>query len=208
MSSLFSISYLPPIPYIAACVNAKKIILEKHEHYVKQTHRNRALIYGANGILPLIIPVQHSDLFTVPIHAVKIAYDSPWQKIHWRSIVSAYRNAAFFEYYEDDFAGFYRENPATLFEFDLGLMNLIFRFIEADVDISFTSAYEKTVAPAADCRSRFDSARVLSSEEKWAENRYRQVFSAIHGFFPNISIVDLLFNEGPKSAGYLSLNYQ
>jgi len=99
LNTLFPIAYLPPVSYVALCCRSGTILLEKHEHYVKQSLRNRALIYGANGILPLIIPVRHDGLATLPVHEVRIDYSTPWQKIHWRSITSAYRNSAFFEYY-------------------------------------------------------------------------------------------------------------
>lgn len=208
MFPLLSISYLPPIPYIAACIKSGEIILEKHEHFVKQTHRNRALIYGANGILPLIVPVQHRNLFTIPIEEVLISNDSSWQKIHWRSIVSAYRNSAFFEYFEDDFAVFYQQEFNTLYEFDLELLRLIFSFLEGKTDISFTASYEKNNTEATDLRHAFDSHECTTRESKTSKNRYRQVFSDRHEFIPDLSIVDLLFNEGIKSRDYLIENYQ
>jgi hypothetical protein len=201
---LLPIAYLPPVTYVAACVQPGKIILEKHEHYVKQSIRNRALIYGANGILPLIIPVQHNHLSEVPVHEVKIANDFPWQKIHWRSIVSAYRNSAFFEYYEDDFAAFYREKAETLFEFDLRLMNVIFQLLGVNIRPSFTSSYQKNVHDVNDLREAFHSQEQPMKDEEPSKNRYRQVFSDKHGFIPSLSILDLLFNEGAKSMDYLS----
>jgi len=208
MLPLLSTAYLPPIPYIAACIRSGNIILEKHEHYVKQTIRNRAVIYGANGILPLIIPVQHDELFNKPVHEVRVSNDSPWQKIHWRSIVSAYRNSAFFEYFEDEFGAFYREKPGTLYDFNLGLMNVIFRSLGADVNITHTSSYQKDVEGVNDLRREFHSYKQLCAHIETPENRYRQVFSDRFGFIPHLSILDLLFNEGRKSVEYLLSNYQ
>lgn len=174
-------------------------MIEQHEHYVKQTHRNRALIYGTNGILPLIIPVQHENLFSIPIHEVKIVPDTNWQKVHWRSLVSAYRNSAFFEYFEDDFAKLYQQKSETLFAFNLELLRLIFRFLNADISISFTSSYQKDVHDLDDLRTTFESSYL----SKTPETSYRQVFSGKHGFISNLSVIDLLFNEGPESKFFL-----
>jgi hypothetical protein len=199
VTPLLSISYLPPIPYVVACVKSEKIILDKHEHYIKQTHRNRAMIYGANGILPLIIPVQHENLFSVPVHEVKIAHDTRWQNIHWKSIVSSYRNSAFFEFFEDDFARLYQQKFETLFEFDLEFLKIIFRFLKKDVEIYFTSSYEKELHDSFDLRHTFE----VTQSTQPPESSYRQVFSGKHGFIPNLSIIDLLFNEGPESIFFL-----
>ena len=180
-------------------------MIEKHEHFIKQTQRNRALIYGANGVLPLIIPVQHTNLSTIPLHEVKIAYDSDWQKIHWRSMVSAYRNSSFFDYYEDDFGALYHRHCLTLFEFNLELLNILFRLLRADVIVSFTSSYQKDVPALNDVRSEFHFDHPVLQQPKTPEISYRQVFSSKYGFIHNLSVVDLLFNEGPKSMHFLRL---
>ncbi|MCX6292119.1 MAG: WbqC family protein [Bacteroidetes bacterium] len=203
MIPLLPTSYLPPVSYAAICKVAGKIILEKQEHYVKQTLRNRTYIYGANGILPLIIPVQHTNLFTIPISDVKISYDTQWQKTHWRSIVSAYRNSAFFEYYEDDFRVFYDEPIETLWEFNLGLLNTVLRLLDVPVDISFTGSYEVNVPAATDLRRAFDRNPAMTKDDEPSKNRYRQVFSAKHGFIHGLSCIDLLFNEGPGSGDFI-----
>jgi len=201
---LLSVSYLPPISYVAACVQSGKIVIDRHEHFVKQTHRNRALIYGANGILPLIIPVQHADLFNIPVHEVQIANDTDWQKIHWRSLVSAYRNSAYFDFFEDDFRVFYQRKFTSLYEFDLELLKLILRILQAEVDISYTASYQHTTDDKIDLRYAFSEKEQKRKTKKPSEMRYRQVFSAKHGFIPDLSAVDLLFNEGIKSLDYLS----
>jgi hypothetical protein len=189
MSLLLSTAYLPPISYIEQCLVSGKIILESQEHYVKQTYRNRANIYGANGMLSLIIPVQHENLAETPIKDVKISYDTPWQQTHWRSIISAYRNSPYFEYYEHDFEPFYQKQFETLFDFNTELFRLIFSLLKAEVEISFTSAYEKIPAGVNDLRNAF-------SPEKRSRNQieYRQVFFEKHGFISDLSIIDRLFN--------------
>src|SRR5688572_4123045 len=95
---LLSTAYLPPVSWLAKCVD-RPVILEAHEHYVKQTVRNRASICGANGRLDLVVPIDHDNLYAQPITAVRIAKDHNWKRVHWKSIESAYRNAPYFEYY-------------------------------------------------------------------------------------------------------------
>ncbi len=189
MPVLLSTAYLPPISYINECIHSGIIILEQHEHYIKQTYRNRTNIYGANGLLPLIVPVQHENLFQIPIRDVKISYASPWQKIHWRSITSAYRNSPYFEFLEDEFAPFYERNYETLFEFNIRLLEKIFSLMNAPVQIEFTSGYEKNPAGVEDLRNSF-----LPQTRKDIEP-YRQVFSERHGFINDLSISDKLFNQ-------------
>ncbi|MBK7429849.1 MAG: WbqC family protein [Bacteroidetes bacterium] len=100
MSLLFSTAYLPPASYILQAIKAGSITIEAHEHFVKQSYRSRCSIYGPNGKQDLIIPIVHEKLYEVPIKEVKIANDSRWQKIHWRSIEAAYKNSPYFEFYE------------------------------------------------------------------------------------------------------------
>ena len=147
MSSIFSIAYLPPISYIASLISSlgggQVVILEKHEHYIKQTYRNRALIYSPNGILPLIIPVEHNDLYKISIKEVRISYEINWQKIHWRTITSCYRNSPYFEFFEDQLKPFYENKIDTLFEFNLSLIEKIFRLLQINFQLKFTTLYEK-----------------------------------------------------------------
>ncbi|MBK8584029.1 MAG: WbqC family protein [Bacteroidetes bacterium] len=110
MSLLFSTAYLPPASYILQAIKAGSITIEAHEHFVKQSYRSRCSIYGPNGKQDLIIPIVHEKLYEIPIKEVKIANDSRWQKIHWRSIEAAYKNSPYFEFYEDSFRPYYEKN--------------------------------------------------------------------------------------------------
>ena len=198
---LLSTAYLPPVSYFSQLVNAEKIILEQHEHYVKQSYRNRALIYGANGLHPLIIPVRHEGNERKPIKDRKISYDDPWQKIHWRTITSSYRNSPYFEYFEDTFKPFYETKTETLFEFNFLLLKKILEFLQIETETGFTSDYEAKVSDdTIDLRNSFNP-----SERKLNTPKYNQVFGDRFGFIPDLSIVDLLFNKGMKTKKILGL---
>ena len=185
--------------FVARLLKSEKIIFEKHEHYVKQTYRNRALVYGANGIHPLVIPVHHEGNERKPISERKISYDSQWQKIHWRTLTSSYRNTPYFEYFEDELKGFYETKTEFLFEFNLLLLKKIFALVQIPFNPEFTSAYEKTLEDGiADMRSAFlPASRKIIPE-------YHQAFADKHGFIPDLSIVDLLFNKGMGAKEYLT----
>lgn len=197
--SIFSTAYFPSVSCFAAMVRAEKIIFEKHEHFIKQTFRNRTMIYSANGLQQLIIPVAHENLYRIPVHQVKISNTTPWQKIHWRSIESAYRKSPYFEYFEAELTPFF-ENPAEfLFEFNLSLTGKLFSLMKIPFNHGFTSSYEKGSEYKPDFRNYFTPDKINASLPS-----YRQVFSDRHHFISDLSILDLLFNTGMEATSYLA----
>jgi hypothetical protein len=195
---IFPITYLPSISNFASMLRAEKIVFDKHEHFVKQTFRNRSLIYSANGLLQLIIPVGHKDLYRIPIHEVKISCNSPWNKIHWRSIESAYRKSAYFEYFEAELKPFFDNPTEKLFDFNFILTEKLFSLMRIPFNYGFTSAYEKNMDENSDYRSS-----LISYDRNPNLPFYQQVFSDRHEFIPDLSILDLLFNKGMESKMYL-----
>jgi hypothetical protein len=191
MSVLFSTAYLPPLSYLQKCMS-DKIVFESHEHFVKQTYRNRCNIAGPNGKQTLVIPVIHENLSTIPISEVKISNESPWNKIHWKSVTSAYRNAPYFEYYEDDFRELFMNPGEKLFDFNLRLLKMLFSFFKISPEISFTNEFEKSVA-YEDMRNQ-----IHPKKNSILTPVYHQVFEDRNGFIPDLSVIDYLFNEGNK----------
>jgi hypothetical protein len=191
MLPLFSISYFPSQPYMEECMNAGEIIIESHEHFVKQTFRNRTYIAGPNGRQALIIPVNHTDLSVKPIRDVKISNDTRWQDQHWRSIIAAYRNSPFFEYYEDQFIIFYEKQFTFLFDFNVKLLEKLFSISKNQIKISFTEKFEKYPDNYKDLRNVFHP-------KKESENHltYHQVFGDTNGFIRDCGVIDLLCNTG------------
>ncbi len=196
---LLSTAYLPPVSYFSCLVKAEKIIFEKHEHYVKQSYRNRALIYSANGLHPLIIPIRHDDRERKPICEKKISYDDPWQKIHWRTLTSSYRNSPYFEYFEDAFRQFYEIKTETLFEFNFQLLEKILSLLRIPFNPEFTTEYKAAFSPeVTDYRNLFTPSIRKELPE------YKQVFTDRAGFISDLSILDLLFNKGMETKNYLA----
>jgi len=194
---LLSTAYLPPVHYFQKIVSAEKVFIEKHEHFVKQTFRNRCRILGANGVQVLSIPLvnTHEKSF---ITEKKIAYGQNWQRQHWRSIESAYRNSPFFIYYADELKMFYENKFEFLFEYNTELLKTLLMLLKLKKEIHFTENFEKEAK---------DDLRDMSSYTEPADlnlKPYTQVFSDKHGFQSNLSIIDLLFNKGPESKDLLN----
>ncbi|RZL14826.1 MAG: hypothetical protein EOO96_30360, partial [Pedobacter sp.] len=119
-SAIFPLFYLPPVDYFSSLKTLDfNFLLEKYEHFPKQTYRNRASIYSPNGVLDLIVPVVKGAKVHTVYKDVKISYDFRWQKLHWKSLESCYRNSAYFEYYESEFYKFYDKKYEFLYDFNL-----------------------------------------------------------------------------------------
>jgi hypothetical protein len=197
---LLSTAYLPPINYFARFFLYKNVLIEKHEHFVKQTCRNRCSIYGANGKLDLIIPLE-SGAERTGVTQKRIAYRDNWRNLHWRSLESAYRSSPYFEFFEQELSPFYKgEKFEFLFDFNTALMTRITELLRLQVNISYTESYQKEYAGIAD-------GRILTqpkfSDKHFNAVPYYQVFENKHGFIPNLSIADLLFNEGLRAKAIL-----
>lgn len=196
---ILSTAFLPPIAHFHLIQKYSSYQIDGKEHFVKQSQRNRALIYGANGTLALTVPLKkfsHQD----KTEDIKISYDENWQNNHWRSIESAYRNSAYFEFYEDDFRAFYEAKQGdSLIDFNNKLEQLILSLLKIEANQGYTANY---VAQKPDWRILLSPKNKEIIENGRFPN-YQQVFSDQFKFKPNLSIIDLLFNLGPASTEYL-----
>jgi hypothetical protein len=199
---ILSTAYLPPLQFFGKLLLYDKIILEKHEHYVKQSYRNRCSVYGANGKLDLTIPLQHSSERTT-VSQKKISYNDNWQQLHWMSICSAYRSSPYFEYFEEDFEIFYKNKYEFLFDFNLELIEQICRALKMNIEFSVTEQFEKEYEGVDDLRLFISPKNNFEDDKDFHSKNYYQVFADKYGFIPNLSIVDLLFNEGLKTIDIL-----
>ena len=192
--------YLPPVEYFAQLNSYNPdFVIEKHEHFPKQTYRNRANIYSPDGMLTLVVPVIKGSKVHTPVKDVKISYDFRWQRLHWMSLQGCYRRSAYFEYYEDDLAPFYEKKETFLFDYNDQLLQLILKLLKIKATVNYTDTYEPEYPSLADLRHTINSKK----ESDFQQKPYFQVFEERHGFMKNLSIVDLLFNQGPQSINYL-----
>jgi hypothetical protein len=181
----------------------KEITLEQHENYIKQTYRNRCNIYAANGVMPLTIPIVKKHGTKIPIRDVRIDYATNWQHLHWRAIMSSYNTSPFFEYYVDDFHPFYEKQELFLFDLNEKLLRTALALIGLSIDLDYTKTFENT-CNGNDFRYTISpKIPFLEMDEIFKPQPYYQVFASRCGFAPNLSILDLLCNEGPNSLSIL-----
>ena len=143
MSPIFAPCYLAPVSYWMEVVKNPCVIIDQYEHFEKQSYRNRCIIYGANGSQALIIPIEHGKGEHQQMREVKISINEDWQRLHLRSLQSAYRCSPFFEFYEDAFTPFYEKKWVYLMEYNIGLMELVAKLLKIDLQISLTDSYKK-----------------------------------------------------------------
>ncbi len=203
-TALLSSTYLGPVQYFTKFLIHPLQIIERYDHYAKQTYRNRCNIMAANGILSLSIPVVKGPAHKTYVRDIRIDYDKKWQKLHWRSIESAYRHSPFFEFYMDEFSPFYEQKFEFLTDLNAALLEVVLRSLEMDGTIRYSSEFIGVPGKDyADYREIIHPKRDLTSDPLFVPVSYQQVFSERLGFKANLSIIDLLFNEGPNARSVL-----
>ena len=197
---ILPIVYAGNIAYFNLLIQANEpVFLDGHEHSVKQSYRNRTEIYGANGKLSLIIPLIKRNQRT-PMNEVIIDYRENWQKLHWKSMEAAYRSSPYFEYYEHKISPFFSEKKyEKLVDFNLAFMETILGVLGETPRLGFTVKYEEV--KGVDYRQELHPKRKL--KEQYPKEKYMQVFDNKYGFIENLSVLDLLFNEGPNAINFL-----
>lgn len=193
---VFAAHYLPPIPYFQLLAQlGNSFEIEQHEHFPKQTFRSRCTIYGANGALNLVVPVKKGKIVHTKMKDVRISYEEDWQRLHWMSLQSAYRSSAYFEFYEDDFAPFYEKKYEYLLDFNVAQLDFLTKILKMPTSHVKTEKYVESYGD-------LDFRENIHPKKPFPVHRhpeYYQVFEDKHGFLPNLSIVDLIFNKGPQS---------
>lgn len=195
-----SSAYLAPVQYYTKLYAYENIFVEQQDNYVKQTYRNRCRIATADGVLSLSVPTEKPASLKCPMKDIRISDHGNWRHLHWNALCAAYRHSPFFEYYEDDFHPFYERKYEFLYDFNAELCALICGLIDLQPHVMRTQEYKQTFAPGeTDARELIHPKRSYQDDETFCPQVYYQVFREKHGFLPNLSIVDLLFNMGPES---------
>lgn len=199
-AALLSTAYFGPVQYYTKFLTHDRGFIEIHDHYTKQTYRNRCNVYGANGLLPLSIPVLKGRKHKSPVRDIKTDDSRNWKKLHWKGIESAYMHSPFFEYYMDEIRSIYDREYSFLMDMNMDILHLTLTHLEIASEITRTDAFiEDAGNDYADYRELIHPRKDPGADPEFLLRPYQQVFIAKHGFLPNLSILDLLFNEGPNA---------
>ena len=210
---LLGIAYFPPASYFALIAKGMVlspentipsiVYIEACENYQKQSWRNRCRILAADGPAYLNFPIVHEGSHELPITEIKVDYSTPWVLKTKRAIASAYESSAFFDYYKDELFAILDSHPETLFELDMRIIRFFLDKTGIAADLRLTDTFQPS--------SRVDDYREVLHPKRpntvlkdlGLEKPYFQVFARKYGFTSDLSIMDLLFNEGPDSICYL-----
>lgn len=201
-AAVFATACFPTIEYISHLHLYKAAFTEHFEFYIKQTNRNRYHIASASGIVTLSVPVRHEKLYSNPVREVKISYDNPWQRIHWRTITASYNRSAFFEFFQESLQNVFFKKPVFLIDFNNNMLEWV--SINTGLSIQNTPTAEYTANQTV-----IKDLRLLSDQKSNIPfypldfKKYPQVFETKYGFIPNLSILDLMFNTGRYAKDYL-----
>ena len=198
MDILIHPTYFPSISHFVAMTKADNIIFEAEDNFQKQTNRNRMYIYSPNGIQLLNIPVKHSKDVSQKFKDVKIENAFNWQKQHFKSLEAAYRTSPFFEYFEDDLRPIFEKQHTFMMDLNYQILDIVTDCLGMDFKYTQTEEYFHEVTDKTDFRNLTNGKKDTSEFEP-----YTQVFEEKHGFINNLSILDLLFNEGRYAMEYL-----
>lgn len=202
MLVLLSSAYFAPIEYYCHLYAADAVIEERHEHYLKQTYRNRCLIATPTGPLPLTVPVERSGASHTPIGEVRLSDHGGWKRLHWQAIASAYESSPFFEYYEDDLRGAFFGEYEFLVDFNAALRDVCCELLGLHTPVTPSTHYINAASEypeALDLRTAISPKKVAAAESGFMARPYYQVFQRRTGFLPNLSILDLLCNLGSEA---------
>ena len=209
--ALLSSAYFGPIQWYQKLYRYDRVLVEAHDSFIKQTYRNRCLIAATSGTQALTVPVERNTADSGAtakclMKDVRISDHGNWRRLHWNAIMSAYGESPFFEYYADDLRPFFEKRWTFLYDFNMETCATVCSLIGLEPRVEPTAEYvaadDPRLAGTADFRDAIRPKHPLPDPD-FRPQRYYQVFERKHGFTPNLSILDLLFNMGNESLLYL-----
>ncbi len=185
----------PEIGWWQQVAGCRSVMFDIHENYQKMSGRNRYRLSGSNNAVLLSVPLQNGRNQNIPIADVRIANDQKWQVQHWRTLVSVYNRSPYFFHYEPSLRPLYEQEFVSLVNFNRASVQWVKQQIGLTYEETLTSDYQKDYPGFTDLR---EGKNIPVSQRK-----YYQVFEDRVGFIPALSILDLLFSEGPHTAAWL-----
>lgn len=209
--ALLSSTYFGPVQWYQKLNRYDECLIERHESFIKQTYRNRMVIATTNGPLALTIPTNHDT--SMAMKDIRISDHANWRHVHWNALMSAYGESPFFEYYQDDIRPFYEKKYDFLFDFNMEITEKMIELLDIRPKISVTDEYYPK-GKDSDEEQRGENEEIIDFRDAirpkhplvdpdFTPKRYYQVYEQKHGFLPNMSILDLLFNEGNEAIFHL-----
>lgn len=195
--------YNGPVNYFARLVNEKKIVIEQFDHYQKQSYRNRCKILGPNGTISLSIPVKKQHGVKNLLRDIRIDYDTHWNRNHWRSLLAAYASSPYFEYMADELHPFYEGKFEFLIELNQELLECALGIMGLNIPLTLSSSFSRITQDSDPRYFIHPKKSETVADPDFNPIEYHQVFSDRFGYQSNLSILDLLFNEGPNAVTIL-----
>lgn len=201
-TTLLTSTYFGPVQWYQKLNRYNDCLIECHDNYLKQTYRNRCLIATANGIQALSVPIEKYEGLKCEMKDIRISDHGNWRHLHWNALMSAYGESPFFEFYADDLRPFFEKKWDFLFDFNMEITRKMCDLIDIHPRITLTKEYHTSVENIKDFRETIRPKHQLKDGD-FIENPYYQVYKEKFGFQKNLSILDLLLNEGNESICFL-----
>ncbi|HLF32782.1 MAG TPA: WbqC family protein [Cyclobacteriaceae bacterium] len=202
---VLDLQYMPPLPYFLILMRARQVILDIHEHYVKQSYRNRCRILTPNGTLDLVVPLSKPRQH-IPMENIRIDNNQNWARIHWKAIQSAYGKSPWFLHYASPIHDLIMEKNIYLKDLNLKILKYFLEVLGIHTDPVFTEKYDKTLHEnCTDLRSAIHPKKTDTGLTFYQPVPYGQNFGV--NFVSSLSIIDLVFNEGPESREIIFKSY-
>ena len=188
MSAVFPIAYFGSVRYFQDLAQFKQVVFEHSDHLPKQTFRNRMVIMGSQGAQILTMPLEKPSGSKTITKDVLVSYRQNWPVIHWRALKTSYASAPYFEHYASDIEKILFKKHRFLADFDLEITQFFLNTYQLSIDLSFSEKYAASYP---------EDYRFADYENLEMNGEYHQVLFHQKQFNPSVSILDLLFCEGP-----------